>query len=132
MMKPKIIRACTVPLSVIFVTGMLPELQKRYEVVLLSSPGHELDEAEEKYGVRGIRVPMERHISLGHDLISLCRLVYVFLRETCDGAFDDSQSWAVMHDGWMDYEGACKGAYIYWTSFSYCDGSQTENPDADR
>lgn len=80
-MKPKIIRACTVPMSVIFVTGMLPELQKRYEVVLLSSPGHELDEAEEEYGVRGIRVPMERHISLGYDLVSLCRLVYVFLRE---------------------------------------------------
>jgi len=79
--KPKIIRACTVPMSVIFVTGMLPELQERYEVVLLSSPGHELDEAEEKFGVRGIRVPMERHISFGRDFISLCRLVYVFLRE---------------------------------------------------
>ena len=80
-MKPKIIRACTVPMSVIFVTGMLSELKKKYEVVLLSSPGHELDEAEEKFGVRGIRVPMERHISFGRDFISLCRLVYVFLRE---------------------------------------------------
>ena len=80
-MKPKIIRACTVPMSVIFVTGMLSELKKKYEVVLLSSPGHELDEAEEKFGVRGIRVPMERHISFGRDFISLCRLVYVFVRE---------------------------------------------------
>ena len=80
-MNIKIIRACTVPMSVIFVTGMLPELQKRYEVVLLSSPGHELDEAEEEYGVRGIRVPMERHISLGHDFVSLCRLIYVFMKE---------------------------------------------------
>ena len=79
--KPKIIRACTVPMSVIFVTGMLSELKKKYEVVLLSSPGHELDEAEEKFGVRGIRVPMERHISFGRDFISLCRLVYVFVRE---------------------------------------------------
>ena len=81
MNKPKIIRACTVPMSVIFVTGMLPELQKQYEVVLLSSPGQELDEAEEKYGVRGVCVPMERHISFGRDIVSLCRLVYVFLRE---------------------------------------------------
>lgn len=80
-MKPKIIRACTVPMSVIFVTGMLSELKKKYEVVLLSSPGHELDEAEEKFGVRGIRVPMERHISFGRDFISLCRLAYVFVRE---------------------------------------------------
>lgn len=79
--KPKIIRACTVPMSVIFVTGMLSDLQKRYEVVLLSSPGHELDEAEENFGVRGVRVPMERHISFGRDFFSLCRLVYVFLRE---------------------------------------------------
>ena len=79
--KPKIIRACTVPMSVIFVTGMLPELQERYEVVLLSSPGHELDEAEENFGVRGVRIPMERHISFGRDLISLCRLACVFLRE---------------------------------------------------
>ena len=81
MNKPKIIRACTVPMSVIFVTGMLPKLQERYEVVLLSSPGQELDDAERQYGVRGIRVPMERHISFGHDLVSLCRLVYVLLRE---------------------------------------------------
>lgn len=80
-MKQTIIRACTVPMSVIFVTGMLSELKKKYEVVLLSSPGHELDEAEEKFGVRGIRVPMERHISFGRDFISLCRLVYVFVRE---------------------------------------------------
>ena len=81
MRKPKIIRACTVPMSVIFVTGMLLELQKRYEVILLSSPGYELDEAEKKFGVRGVHVPMERHISFGRDFISLCRLVYVFLRE---------------------------------------------------
>ncbi len=80
-MKPKIIRACTVSMSVDFVTAMLPELRERYEVVLLSSPGHELDEAEEQYGARGIRIPMERHISFRHDLVSLCRLVYVFLRE---------------------------------------------------
>ena len=81
MNRPKIIRTCTVPMSVIFVTGMLSDLQKRYEVVLLSSPGHELDEAEENFGVRGVRVPMERHISFGRDFFSLCRLVYVFLRE---------------------------------------------------
>ena len=81
MCKPKIIRAYTVPMSVIFVTGMLPELKKLYDVVLLSSPGHELDETERQYGVRGIRIPMERHISLGYDFVSLCRLVYVFLRE---------------------------------------------------
>ena len=79
--KPMIIRACTVSMSVDFVTGMLTDLSKRYEIILLSSPGPELNEAEEKYGVRGVRVPMERHISFGHDLISLCRLIYIFMRE---------------------------------------------------
>ena len=33
-MKPKIIRACTVSMSVDFVTGILPELQKKYELAL--------------------------------------------------------------------------------------------------
>lgn len=82
MNKPKIIRACTVSMSVDFATGMLPELQKQYEVVLLSSPGHELDEAAYKYGVRKIAIPMKRHISLWQDLISLCRLVFVFHKES--------------------------------------------------
>ena len=80
-MKPKIIRACTVSMSVDFVTGILPELQKKYEVMLLSSPGSELDDTEREYGVRGIRVPMERHISVMHDIISLLRLIRVFRKE---------------------------------------------------
>lgn len=80
-MKHKIIRASTISLSVIFVEGMLPEMMKQYEVVLLSSPGHELDEAEEKYGVRGVRIPMKRHISLFHDIVSLLRLVVTFIKE---------------------------------------------------
>ena len=69
----KIIRACTVSMSVGFVAGMLPDLMKKYEVVLLSSPGPEMDDAREKYGVRTIEVPMERHISLMRDMVSLWR-----------------------------------------------------------
>ena len=77
----KIIRACTVSMSVGFVEGMLPDLMKKYEVVLLSSPGPELETAREKHGVRTIEVPMERHISLRRDLVSLCKLIKVFRRE---------------------------------------------------
>ena len=80
----KIIRACTVSLSVGFVAGMLPDLMKKYEVVLLSSPGPEMDEAHEKYGVRTIEVPMERHISLKRDIVSLWRLIKVFRKERPD------------------------------------------------
>ena len=83
-MKKKIIRACTVSMSVGFVKGMLPDLTKKYEVVLLSSPGPEMDEAREQYGVRTIEVPMERHISPVKDFLSLCRLIWVFLREKPD------------------------------------------------
>ena len=81
MRKLKIFRACTVSMSVDFVTGLLPNLKEKYEVVLLSSPGLELDKAANKYGVRKVSVPMERHVSLFYDIISLCRLIYVFLKE---------------------------------------------------
>ena len=83
-MKKKIIRACTVSLSVGFVEGMLPDLMKKYAVVLLSSPGPEMDEAHEKYGVRTIEVPMERHISLMRDMVSLWRIIKVFWKERPD------------------------------------------------
>ena len=79
--KPKIIRACTVSMSIGFVEGMLPDLKEKYEVVLLSSPGTELREAVGKHGVRGIAVPMERHIAPVKDFVSLCRLISVLRRE---------------------------------------------------
>lgn len=84
MKKKKIIRACTVSQSLVFVTDLLPELMREYEVVLLSSPGEELDEAKAQYGVKTITVPMERHISVLKDFVSLCRLIIIFLRERPD------------------------------------------------
>ena len=80
----KIIRACTVSQSVGFVRGMLPDLCKKYEVVVLSSPGPELTEAGEVPGVRTIAVPMERHISLKRDIVSLLTLIRVFRKEKPD------------------------------------------------
>ena len=63
---------------------MLPDLMKKYEVVIVSSPGPEMDEVREKYGVKTIAVPMERHISLRHDLVSLWRMIQVFRKEKPD------------------------------------------------
>ena len=83
-LKKKIIRACTVSMSIDFVTGMLPDLMKKYEVVILSSPGPEMDEVREQHGVKTIAVPMERHISLKHDLMSLWRMIRVFRKEKPD------------------------------------------------
>ena len=83
-MKKKIIRACTVSMSIGFVAGMLPDLTKKYEVVLLSSPGPEMEDAKEKFGVRTIEVAMERHISLVKDLVALFKLIRIFKREKPD------------------------------------------------
>ena len=78
----KIIRATTVPMSLdAFCNGMLKELSEKYEVVALSSPGEEMKAVAEREGVRTIEVPMERHISLKHDLVSLWRMIKVFRRE---------------------------------------------------
>lgn len=83
--KENIIRACTVPQSIGFVVGMIPDLTKEYEVGVLSSPGEEWAMLD-KYGdaVRRIEVTMERHISPLRDLRSLWRLVRVFRRERPD------------------------------------------------
>lgn len=78
----KIIRACTIPMSLIFVKGMLPDLQKKYEVVLVSSSGPEWEDVRKSYpDVKCVEVNMERHISPVKDLKSLCQLWYTFRKE---------------------------------------------------
>lgn len=78
----KIIRATTVPGSLNhFCKGMLRELSAKYEVIGLSSPGDSLNEMAEREGVRTIAVPMERHISLKSDMVSLWRIIKVFRKE---------------------------------------------------
>lgn len=82
MFKYKIIRACTVPQSLGFVTGMLPDLQKKYEVVLLSSSGLEWEEVRRLHpDVKCIEVDMERHISPIKDIKSLWQLWRTFCKE---------------------------------------------------
>mgnify|MGYP001175253611 FL=1 len=64
----KIIRAVTVSGSLVFYTSTNQTLKdKGYEVILLSSPGPELEEIQIE-DIRTIAVPMERHISLKNDL----------------------------------------------------------------
>ena len=82
MKKKKIIRTSTIPGSLNnFCRDMLGELNEKYEVVAVSTPGPALVELAEREGVRTIAVPMERHISLGRDVVSLFRMVRVFLQE---------------------------------------------------
>ena len=62
---------------------MLRELQEKrgYEVVAVSSPGKAMEEIATHEGVRTAVVPMERHISLRKDIVSLCRMIKLFRRE---------------------------------------------------
>lgn len=81
-MKPKIIRATTVPLSLkTFCNGMLRELSEKYEVVAVSSPDEDLEIVRQQEGVRTIGVKMERHISLVNDMKALWNLFRVFRAE---------------------------------------------------
>jgi glycosyltransferase involved in cell wall biosynthesis len=77
----KIIRACTVSKSLGFVMGMLLDLKKNYEVLLLSSPGERMDEITKDYGVRGIGIQMERRISPLNDIKALFKIVSLFHKE---------------------------------------------------
>lgn len=82
MSKPKIIRACTVPMSLLFVKGMLTDLQKKYEVILLSSSGLEWEEVRKLHpDVKCIELNMQRHISPTKDLKSLWQLWCTFRKE---------------------------------------------------
>lgn len=82
MREKKIIRAVTVSQSCGFFREVAIKLRNQgYEVLPLSSPGPELTSLHTDNGFRTIEVPMERHISLWHDLRSLIRLIRVFLKE---------------------------------------------------
>jgi glycosyltransferase involved in cell wall biosynthesis len=82
MLKPKIIRACTVSQSLAFVKGMIPDLVQKYDVALLSSPGpfwSELGDMCQK--VRCIEIEMVRQISPFRDLKSLWKIWRTFRKE---------------------------------------------------
>lgn len=83
--KKKIIRCCTVAQSLGFVEEMMDDFREQgYEVVLLSSPGDEMDKLEAEHGCKCCRVPMQRHISPLKDLKSLWQVFRVFRREKPD------------------------------------------------
>lgn len=81
-MKIKLIRTSTVPTSLTsFLNGVFEVLMGNYELLLVSSPGKELDELHNRYGVKTIGVSMQRRFSPLKDLISLWKLILVFHKE---------------------------------------------------
>lgn len=77
--KSKIIRISTVPGSLeAFLEGQLKMLSEFYDITAVSSPGKSLDIIKEREKVQTVAVPMERHISIVKDLVSLFRLIRLF------------------------------------------------------
>lgn len=82
MSRKKLIRTSTIPTSInTFLRGQLEMLSIHFEVVAISSPDVELDELGKRERVRTVAIPMERHISLLRDFISLVRLIMLFAKE---------------------------------------------------
>lgn len=81
----KVFRISTVPISLkgLF-KGQLKMLNQHFEMVGVSSPGLDLEEVHQREGIRVISLPMERHISLAKDFISLIRMTILFLKEKPD------------------------------------------------
>lgn len=80
----KVVRACTVSMSVDFFTGMIPDLKHMgFDVVAVTSDGPELQRVKAAGG-QVVTVEMERHISLMKDLKSLWHMVKAFLKERPD------------------------------------------------
>lgn len=78
----KILRATTIPMSLdIFCKGMLRELSCKYEVIALTSPGKEIQAIKEREKVRVIEISIERHISIGKDIVSLWHIIKTFWKE---------------------------------------------------
>ena len=64
-----------------FLNGSIDQLNEKFNLVLISSQGKELTELHEKYGVRTLEVPMERHMSIAKDIKSLWQMIKVFYAE---------------------------------------------------
>lgn len=81
----KVFRISTVPISLNgLLKGQLKMLNEHYEIVGVSSPGPALEEVCQRESIRVIALPMERHISLVKDFISLIRMILLFLKEQPD------------------------------------------------
>ncbi len=78
----KILRAVTVSQSLGFCRQVMIKMRTMgYEMVAVTSPGPELDKLRNEDGFHCVAVPMERHISVVHDLASLCCMIKVLRKE---------------------------------------------------
>ena len=81
--KKKILRSVTVPQSIGFFEEVMMRLRgDGYDVVVVTSPGKELDDFKQRYPQeKTIEVPMERRISLTKDIKSFWQMMNVLWKE---------------------------------------------------
>lgn len=81
-MKKKLFRITTVPMSLkLLLAGQLKYMSEFYDVTAVSSAGADLEEVEKKQGVRTVALEMSRRITPCRDLISILKMVRLFMRE---------------------------------------------------
>ncbi|MBP4141516.1 glycosyltransferase family 4 protein [Flavobacterium sp. P4023] len=71
----------TVSDSLPFFKGQIFVLKEFFDIELVSSPGIFLEQMSASHDVKGNAIPMKREISLWNDLISLFRLIFLFLKK---------------------------------------------------
>ena len=85
MPKKKLIYCSTIPTSInLFCRGLFCELASNYEVVVVSSPGEELDEIAQREHVRCVPIRMHREIAPLADVYALVHLIRFFRTEHPD------------------------------------------------
>ena len=100
----KLIYCSTIPTSInLFCRGLLRELSSKYEVVVVSSPGEELDEIAQREQVRCVPIKMHREIA---PLADERALVY-------------AQSGIALYDGGQDGKCAHSYSYFYGIGMAY-------------
>jgi glycosyltransferase involved in cell wall biosynthesis len=81
----KLFRITTYPISLQkLLRGQPRFFSDHFEFVAISNPGPELAEIQEREAVRTIGIPMTRQITPFHDLLSLIRMIGLFLKEKPD------------------------------------------------
>lgn len=84
-MKPKLLRITTVPISLkILLRGQLKFINQHFEVVGVSSEGHEHKEVRRDEGIRTIKLNMSREITPFQDMVSLVKMIFLILKEKPD------------------------------------------------
>lgn len=79
--KKKFFIVTTVPQSLKFFKGQLSFLSDFFQITAISSNKESLNKFGKEEGVKTYCIPMQRHISLLRDMLSLIRFMYFFYRE---------------------------------------------------